>query len=689
MAPLAAKSISSCSQGPSSVSEKASGNKRKFRADTPTDHFESETSTLDGLPPYEISAESIGDVHHGQNGACDIIYGGSQNHSDVVPYPLLSHMGPVDDTRGVESGDFKDVDWSELTEAQLEELVLSNLDTIFESAIKKIVAYGYTEEAATKAIMRAGISYGLKGTLSNIVENAITFLRTCQQNDISRESCFKDLHQLGRYILAELVCVLRALSPSFSNGDAMWYLLICDMNISQACTMDGETSTSNNTGNVGPSNENISTPPENKPDTEIKSLVSEIPDPCTPSASTPSLPPDAPSVSGLSNLDKSKKPSVPNKLVSGKRINSNMNAVDKPLDFSGSSQLLASEGKPNCSRTVHLSASSKRELLLVRKTFRLDKFSRAVGHKGVLRAGKISSSAGASFDRKLKSVTHSGGINHRNVSMKTSKAVAIKVPPEHGKMNPITDQPITARATGQDSHNYNAQLTLSSCIPPLSLPIDNTTASIPVAETDECLLNKPFGQFSGSDAKDTIIIKLVSRVQELQSQLDEWREWANQKVMQAARRLGKDKSELKSLRQEKEESEKLKRDKQTMDENAMKKLSEMESALSKARRLVEHANSAFQRLEVENADLRRQMEAARFQSAESAANCQKASIREKRTLMEIQSWEKQKNLFQEELVKEKRKSATILKELGLYKDVLGQVEVVFEVINQCDYILIT
>uniref|UniRef100_A0A7N0TKG8 RING-type domain-containing protein n=1 Tax=Kalanchoe fedtschenkoi TaxID=63787 RepID=A0A7N0TKG8_KALFE len=482
----------------------------------------------------------------------------------------------------------------------------------------------------------------------------------------------------------------------------MWYLLICDMNISQACTMDGETSTSNNTGNVGPSNENISTPPENKPDSEIKSLVSGIPDPCTPSASTPSLPPDVRSVSGLPNLDKSKKSSVPNKLVSRKRINPNMNAVHKPLDVSGSSQLLASEGKPNCSRIVNLSASSNRELLLVQKTFRLDKFSRAVGHKGVLRAGKISSSAGASFDRKLKSVTHSGGINHRNVSMKTIKAVPFKVPPEHGKLNPTTDQPITGRATGQDSHNYNAQLTLSSSLPPLPLPIDDSTASIPVAEAelsflapwkndhsqvpvggriivlgssyDESLLNKPFGQLSGSDPKDAIIIKLVPRVHELQSQLEEWKEWANQKVMQAARRLGKDKFELKSLRQEKEEAKKLKRDEQTMDENTLKKLSEMENALSKASGQVEHANSCFQRLEVENADLRRQMEAARLKSAESAANCQEASIREKRTLMEIQSWEKQKNLFQEELVKEKRKSVTIQKELGLAKDVLGQVE---------------
>ncbi|KAH0992400.1 hypothetical protein GBA52_003883 [Prunus armeniaca] len=80
-------------------------------------------------------------------------------------------------------------------------------------------------------------------------------------------------------------------------------------------------------------------------------------------------------------------------------------------------------------------------------------------------------------------------------------------------------------------------------------------------------------------------------VLDLQNQLQEWTEWANQKVMQAARRLSKDKAELKSLRQEKEEVERLKKEKQTLEENTMKKLSEMENALCKASGQVERANS--------------------------------------------------------------------------------------------------
>ncbi|CAM8924379.1 unnamed protein product [Rhodiola kirilowii] len=711
MALVAKPGIGGYSQGPSPESEKASRNKRKFRADTPSDQSKSISSSLDDLPPYEFSAENSGVAHHGQDVPCDMC-GGSQNHSSGFSGPVFtesSKIGPAEATKEVESGDLKDADWSELTEAQLEELLLSNLDIILKSAIKKIVACGYTEETATKSIMRAGISHGFKDTMSNIVENAIRNLRDCQGKDIPIKNYFEDLQQLRRYLLAELVCVLRALRPSFSAGDAMWYLLICDMNVSQACTMDGETSTSNNTDNVGPSNGISSMPTDNQLGTEIKTSKLDIPDPCTPGAPTPSLPSEVPSVSGLPNFAKPKKSSVPSKLASEKKNNSNTNAVDKPLDVSGSSQVLTSEGKSNSSRKVSLSNSSKKELLPVQKALHLDKGSRAIGYKGGLKPGKISRLAGASFDRKLKSMAQSSVINQKNVSTKTSKAIGIKVAREHGKINSTADQPNTLKDIGQDADDFNAPLTLATCITPPIPEVNKPT--IPVAEFDssltelslwapgtkpcsqapvgghigvsginydESVLNKPIGRFSGSEARDSVIIKLAPRVQELQSQLEEWTEWANQKVMQAARRLGKEKAELKSLRQEKEEAEKLKRDKQAMEENTMKKLSEMENALRKASGQVERANSAFRRLEVENAALRQQMEAARNQSADTANDCREASRREKRTLMELQSWEKQKNLFQEELVNEKHKSVQVQKELGRAKDILGQVEAKLE-----------
>ncbi|GAB2266386.1 hypothetical protein Dimus_001395 [Dionaea muscipula] len=171
-----------------------------------------------------------------------------------------------------------------------------------------------------------------------------------------------------------------------------------------------------------------------------------------------------------------------------------------------------------------------------------------------------------------------------------------------------------------------------------------------------------------------MIVKLVPRFRELQNQLQDWTEWANQKVMQAARRLSKDKAELKTLRREKEEMEWLKKEKKTLEENTMKKLSEMENALSKASGQVERANDAVWRLEVENLALRQEMEAAKLRAAESAASCQEVSKREKKMLTKFRSWERQKILFLEELAVERRKLAQLQLELEQAQNVQLQSE---------------
>ncbi|KAJ0547263.1 hypothetical protein HanIR_Chr08g0370241 [Helianthus annuus] len=56
------------------------------------------------------------------------------------------------------------------------------------------------------------------------------------------------------------------------------------------------------------------------------------------------------------------------------------------------------------------------------------------------------------------------------------------------------------------------------------------------------------------------------------------------------------------------------------------------------------------------------MEAANLQAAESAASVKRCQSERKRTLMQLQFWEKQKTLFQEELITERRK-LTQLKEI--------------------------
>lgn len=87
-----------------------------------------------------------------------------------------------------------DADWSDLTESQLEELVLSNLDTIFKNATKKIIASGYIEEVAIEAILRPGLCHVRKDLVSNIVDNTLAFLRSAQDVDLSKDHYFGEVN---------------------------------------------------------------------------------------------------------------------------------------------------------------------------------------------------------------------------------------------------------------------------------------------------------------------------------------------------------------------------------------------------------------------------------------------------------------------------------------------------------------
>ncbi|KAG8370109.1 hypothetical protein BUALT_Bualt14G0083300 [Buddleja alternifolia] len=660
MASMVAKACSSTSaQMPSMmVQEKGSRNKRKFRADPPL----ADPNKIIPLPSnectsFEFSAEKF-DSHVHSNG-CDMCCL-NQDTSDALKLDLgLALTRPREEIEA-SSDEFHDADWSDFTESELEELVLINLDTIFKSAIKKIISSGYSKEVATKAILRSGLWYGCKDTVSNIVDNTLAFLRSGQEIDSSREHCFEDLQQMEKYILAELVCLLREVRPFFSTGDAMWCLLICDMNVSQACAMDSDPlSGFNGVATSNLKNTEISVQPQlrtESPDMNISS-------PCKPNLpvsyaqNCPSEPPNAMNSANL----KPKASFGVSGLVPDKECQKSVSIInDKPFSATGISN---TEEKLVGSRKV--SGITKRDYILRQKSIHFEKHYRTYGSKGTSRGGKLSAFGGLVLDKKLKGVADSAGVNaNKNFSFKNSKAVGFDAPPDNLNHMPSPSLPA---ADTELSLSFPAKTIANPT--PISYSIEDANCSYIGSSND-----KAFGKWAQQDRKDEMIMKLVPRVKELQNQLQEWTEWANQKVMQAARRLSKDKAELKTLKQEKEEVERLKKEKLTLEESTMKKLSEMENALCKASGQVERANGAVRRLEFENFTLRREMEAAKLQAAESAASCREVSKREKKTLMKFQSWEKQKGAFQEDLSAEKYKLMQLQQKLQQAKDVHDQVE---------------
>ncbi|KAJ0719488.1 putative transcription factor C2H2 family [Helianthus annuus] len=543
------------------VQEKGSRNKRKFRADpSPPIGSQKMVSTSQAeCFSYEFSAEKF--ECHGQDNACDMCSFGLEN-TDSVKLDLglsCADFGANRNRVELDANDgFHDADWSDLTESELEELVLVNLDTMFKSAVKKIVSCGYTEEVAIKGILRSGLCCGCQDIVSSMVENTLIFLKNGQDVDPWKEHQFENLEQMEKYLLAELVCVVREIRPSFSTGDAMWCLLISDMNVSQACGVDGD---------------ELCTLSGDGSSNSVETRVS-VQSPCKVNHSVHDCTSDPPAKTEVRSKPKS---SFVLDGFASQKGDKNSSTRTTTRSFSLSSH----EEKPIGSRKIN--GISKRDYLLRQKSVQLEKSYRTHGLKGVSRSGKLGNIGGLILDKKLKSVSESTSISLKNASLKIN---------DINNNSAITPPALSV-----------AETELS-----LSLPVKRNNPPPPEAPAlsfSAMRYDKSFGRWTPQDKKEETISKLAPRVHDLQNQLQLWTEWANQKVMQAARRLGKDKAELKTLRQEKDEVERLKK---------------------------------------------------------------------KRTLMQLQFWEKQKTLFQEELITERRKLTQLKEDLEQAKEQRDQLE---------------
>ncbi|KAG6472094.1 hypothetical protein ZIOFF_069549 [Zingiber officinale] len=119
-------------------------------------------------------------------------------------------------------------------------------------------------------------------------------------------------------------------------------------------------------------------------------------------------------------------------------------------------------------------------------------------------------------------------------------------------------------------------------LPPASIDASllctiNTCHNVMIGKNDSsdstrrtCISNFLYSQASSNwtpmNVKDEILVKLLARIEVLKTQLQDWTDWGQQKVMQAARRLNKEKAELQSLRQERDEAAHLLKEKETLED---------------------------------------------------------------------------------------------------------------------------
>ncbi|CAL9750263.1 unnamed protein product [Musa acuminata subsp. burmannicoides] len=656
------------------IQEAGSRNKRKFHADLPlvdsnalADALQTELPNFD-LFPAEQTTEIPSLEHH--EGECDM---------------CRTHMFGFKE--GPELDEFQDVDWSCLTESQLEEILLDNLDVVFMTAIKMITSHGYTKEVATSAVLSSGLCYGYKDSVSNVVDNALALLRRGQQVDSSsKENISKNLKELEKRVLAEMISVLRGVRPFISTGEALWCLLMSDANVTHACAMDSSSSnavisdeylgTSVAAKLESGSESNDTIPVSSK--SNVRGVI-----PCSDSAQQsepgkmmviPSLPHGKFSASNENDLVSKPKAMKESLISSSNHVGESSSSI-----LSRSPQ----EEKSVSGKKVHVGCSKKGTVQ--HRSVHVEKSYRPLGTKAVSRACRQSGSGSLIMDRKCKQISDATSISLKSSSLKPGEATGTEKSFADANLNLSFSHGYSSSSTGGRKEVTSRSMTPTTDTE-LSLSL-SSGSSIALSPTQESNVDAPncgsngmihsgttFRDWIPEDKKDEMLLILVPLMRELQVQLQDWSDWAQEKVMQAARRLSKEKVELQILRQEKEEAACLQKERQTLEENTRKKLAEMELAISKASAQVERANAAARRLEFENTQLRLGMEAAKLHAAQSEANCQEASRREMKTLKMFQSWEKQQIMFQEELANERHQLSQLQQQLEQVKELQDQSE---------------
>nr|CAB3456936.1 unnamed protein product [Digitaria exilis] len=196
-----------------------------------------------------------------------------------------------------------------------------------------------------------------------------------------------------------------------------------------------------------------------------------------------------------------------------------------------------------------------------------------------------------------------------------------------------------------------------------------------VAELEALDIDKKDPPDANPDPKNQMVRDLIKQTREMEAQLKERREWAQGKAIQAARKLGTDLTELRVLRMEHDENQRRKKEKQVMEDDTMKRLTHLENELKKKSGQLDRSNATVQRLDMENAEIRAEMEAAKLSASETERQCQGLLRKEKKDAKKLEVWERQKAKLKEDIAECKTKIAQAEREFSEVNKAIKNMEI--------------
>lgn len=196
-----------------------------------------------------------------------------------------------------------------------------------------------------------------------------------------------------------------------------------------------------------------------------------------------------------------------------------------------------------------------------------------------------------------------------------------------------------------------------------------------VSELEALDIDKKDPPDANPDPKNQMVRDLIKQTREMEVQLKERKEWAQGKAIQAARKLGADLTELRVLRMEHDENHRRKKEKQVMEDDTLKRLAQLETELKKKSGQLDRSNATVQRLEMENAEIRAEMEAAKLSASETERQCQSLARKEKKDNKKLETWERQKAKLKEDIAECKTKITQAERELAEVNKAIKNMEV--------------
>ncbi|ESW16580.1 hypothetical protein PHAVU_007G168300 [Phaseolus vulgaris] len=561
------------------------------------------------------------------------------------------------------------LDWSDPIASQLEELLLSNLQAIFRCALKRVVELGFDEKLVEMSLSRKALYIEEGDPVTNIVDQTVNVLKGKED---ATDFVFESFQHLLHYTMVEMISVVREVRPSLTVGEAMWVLLICDLNLSLACAVQDRPGVVCNA-----ENSTSSSSLQSKSEVQSSDAVSNC--------SSPTLQKD---LSSNHHNQRSGEPKFgsflnsPNNQSSHATGGVKLKAENASLPItaeksSGTSGFPSHECKSGSCSKRH----TRKEIAALRqKFFHMEKTYRNCGKAG-FKSGKITSVGSLVVEKRLKPPSE---IPNQQMKCGSSNLLTTKGVCSANITCHISSSDASALSAGGNSGTLPAKSTIScthmvnaktSTRASTSKPKSELSCSVKIL--DYCAdipFDEALGKYVPRDEKDELILKLITRLQELQDELLGWNNWTNQKVMQVTNRLGKLQPEFKTLRKEKQDAELLKKEKKLAQETAVKRISEMENAMENTKRQIDSAASAALMLEAENSLLKKELDAAKLWVVESMASHQQALESEQTALKQAQSWEGQNSLLRDDLEKEKHKLFNLQQELHKEKNLQAKIE---------------